>query len=106
MPFSFPSSPTIGQQSTQNGRSYTWSGSVWELTSNATTIPVVVNQILSYTTVANFPSLGSSSSYYIATDTSRLYQWTGSLYVEVGPPMTGFTNAQAAINLFLWSNFR
>ena len=32
MPFTFPSSPTVGQTSTQNGRSYTWSGYAWELT--------------------------------------------------------------------------
>lgn len=31
MPFSFPSSPSVGQQSTQNGRTYSWSGSAWEL---------------------------------------------------------------------------
>jgi len=30
MPLSFPSSPTTGQQSTQNGRAYAWSGSAWE----------------------------------------------------------------------------
>lgn len=30
MPISFPASPTIGQQSTQNGRTYAWSGSAWE----------------------------------------------------------------------------
>lgn len=30
MPFSFPNNPTINQQSTQNGRDYTWSGSAWE----------------------------------------------------------------------------
>jgi hypothetical protein len=33
MPFSFPPSPTVGQTSTQNGRSYTYAGgNVWELT--------------------------------------------------------------------------
>ena len=33
MPFSFPSSPSVGQTSTQNGRSYTYAGNgVWELT--------------------------------------------------------------------------
>jgi hypothetical protein len=31
MPFSFPSNPSIGQQSTQNGRVYSWTGSAWEL---------------------------------------------------------------------------
>jgi len=33
MPFSFPASPTVGQQSTQNGRVYTWTGRVWRLVS-------------------------------------------------------------------------
>jgi len=33
MPFSFPASPSIGDVSQQNGRSYTYAGSnVWELT--------------------------------------------------------------------------
>jgi hypothetical protein len=33
MPLSFPASPTVGQQSTQNGRTYTYAGNnVWELT--------------------------------------------------------------------------
>jgi hypothetical protein len=31
MPFSFPSSPTAGQQSVQNGRTFSWSGYAWEL---------------------------------------------------------------------------
>jgi hypothetical protein len=34
MPLSFPSSPTVGQQSTQNGRTYAWSGSAWEFVGN------------------------------------------------------------------------
>lgn len=34
MPLSFPSSPTIGQTSAQNGRTYVWSGYAWELTGN------------------------------------------------------------------------
>jgi microcystin-dependent protein len=31
MPFSFPSSPSIGDKSTQNGREYEWSGYAWEI---------------------------------------------------------------------------
>jgi hypothetical protein len=31
MPLSFPGSPTVGQQSTQNGRVYSWTGYAWEL---------------------------------------------------------------------------
>jgi hypothetical protein len=31
MPLSFPASPTIGQQSVQNGRTFSWTGFAWEL---------------------------------------------------------------------------
>ena len=31
MPFTFPSSPTVGQQSLQNGRYYQWTGTAWEV---------------------------------------------------------------------------
>lgn len=34
MPLSFPSSPTVGQTSVQNQRTFTWSGYAWELSSN------------------------------------------------------------------------
>ena len=44
-------------------------------------------QILSYATVVNFPATGSTSSYYFASDSSKLYQWTGSQYVEIGPSL-------------------
>jgi len=44
-------------------------------------------QILSYAAVANFPATGSTSSYYFASDSSRIYQWTGSQYVEMGPTL-------------------
>jgi hypothetical protein len=81
-------------------------GSGISVSSSSGNYTVNSTTILSYATTASFPVTGSIDSYYLATDTSRLYQWTGSLYVEMGPPMTGFTNAQAAINLYLWSNFR
>jgi hypothetical protein len=38
MPFSFPSSPTVGDQSTQNGRVYQWTGSAWEIVPIPTTV--------------------------------------------------------------------
>ena len=41
MPFSFPSSPTNGQQSTQNGRVYSWNATVsaWELVAAGSITP-------------------------------------------------------------------
>ena len=64
------------------------------------------NQILSYATTASFPATGSANSYYLASDTGRLYQWTGSYYAEIGPPIAGVNNAQNAANLYLWNNFK
>jgi len=34
----FPASPTVGQQSVQNGRTYAWTGYAWEIVPNAITI--------------------------------------------------------------------
>jgi hypothetical protein len=74
MPFSFPSSPTptVGQQSTQNGRAYQWSGSAWELV--ATTAPhthlagAVTSGVFD---IARIPTGSNSSSVCIGND-SRL----------------------------------
>jgi hypothetical protein len=46
-----------------------------------------VSLIRSYTTTSSFPVSGVSNTYYLASDTSRLYQWTGSQYVEIGPAL-------------------
>ena len=76
MALSFPSSPSVGQTSTQNGRVYTWSGYTWQLTGNvAATF---------FETTAGFPATGSVNYLYCASDTGRLYRWTGSQYVELG----------------------
>jgi hypothetical protein len=39
MPLSFPASPTVGQTSTQNGRTYTWTGYAWELVAETAADP-------------------------------------------------------------------
>jgi hypothetical protein len=62
--------------------------------------------VVSYTTTSSFPASGVSNTYYLASDTSRLYQWTGSYYAEIGPPTAGVNNAQNAANLYLWNNFK
>jgi hypothetical protein len=65
-----------------------------------------VSLIRNYTAVSGFPTSGVSNSYYLASDTSRLYQWTGSYYAEIGPPISSINNAQNAANLYMWSNFK
>jgi hypothetical protein len=41
--------------------------------------------IVTASTAAGFPSSGASGTLYVATDSSRAYQWSGSVYVEIGP---------------------
>jgi hypothetical protein len=77
MSLSFPSSPSVGATSVQNGRTYSWTGYAWELSvSNST-------NVVTASTVAGFPATGSSGVLYVALDTARTYQWQGA-YLEVG----------------------
>jgi hypothetical protein len=113
MPFSFPASPTNGQQSTQNGRVYSWNATVsaWELVAAGSITPSDIGaaaashthsasevtdfaaavaaaspeEVVEYLTTANFPATGNASLLYRATDSSRLFAWVGSQYAEVGP---------------------
>jgi hypothetical protein len=39
MPLSFPASPTVNQQSVQNGRTFAWTGAAWELVAETAADP-------------------------------------------------------------------
>jgi hypothetical protein len=41
--------------------------------------------IVEAATAAGFPATGASSTLFVATDTSRVYRWSGTVYVEIGP---------------------
>ena len=41
-----------------------------------------------YATTAVFPGTGQANTLYVATDTSRTYQYSGGVYVELGPGAT------------------
>lgn len=40
--------------------------------------------LVEYATTASFPATGAAATLYLATDSRRLYSWTGSVYAEVG----------------------
>ena len=69
------------------------------------------SSLASYATTAGFPVTGSAAVLYIATDSSRAYQWNASgVYVEIGVSggggSSGESTPSAADNLYLWANFR
>lgn len=85
MPFSFPSSPTVGQTSAQaNGRTYVWDGYSWGLVSN------VSGHAATHT-------LGGADQ--ISVDGTQVTSGT------VADARLS-TRTQAALNLFLWTNYR
>jgi hypothetical protein len=69
MPFSFPASPTVGQQSTQNSRVYQWTGSAWELVASATTFDA--GNLTGTISIARVPTGTTSSTVCVGND-SRL----------------------------------
>jgi hypothetical protein len=53
--------------------------------SSTITIAAGASGIVEAATAAGFPATGGSQTIYIATDVSRVYRWSGSVYVELGP---------------------
>ena len=84
MPISFPSSPSVGQVSVQNGRTYTWSGYAWELVSN------VSGHAASHATGGSDPI--ALSAEQVASGTLADARLSDA--------------SRAATNLYLWANFR
>ena len=96
MPFSFPSNPTLNQQSTQNGRVYKWSGSAWELNlsvaAHKSTHSTGGSDVLSPSDIGAASSSHSHSGNDIISGTVADARLSG--------------NTQASMNLYLWANFR
>lgn len=68
------------------------------------------SSIASFATTGSFPATGLATVLYLATDSSKIFQWNG-VYVEVGVSGGGSggggsSTPSAADNLYLWSNFR
>jgi hypothetical protein len=96
MALSFPSSPTTGATSTQNGRVYTWSGTAWEFSA-----AVASHKSSHATGGADALSAGDIG----AAPTSHTHAGESIISGTVADTrLSG--NAQASINLYLWANFR
>ncbi|NBW20147.1 MAG: hypothetical protein EBR82_70480 [Caulobacteraceae bacterium] len=78
MPFSFASNPSVNDESTQNGRTYSWSGYAWEIVATPASLPASV--ITSGTLdIARIPTGTSSSTVCVGND-ARI---AGSKYASV-----------------------
>ncbi len=62
----------------------------------ATQLPSYVDDVLEYTSQANFPAMGETGKIYIAQDTNKTYRWSGSAYAEISASIAlGETSATA-----------
>jgi len=75
MPFLFPASPTVGQQSTQNSRDYQWTGSAWELVASATTFDA--GNLTGTVATARLPSSGVTAGTYTSVTVDATGRVTG-----------------------------
>jgi hypothetical protein len=53
----------------------------------------VGSSLVSYATTASFPATGTSNVFYLASDSSKIYRWESTVYVEVGAIATGISAA-------------
>jgi hypothetical protein len=79
MALSPPSSPTVGQAFVASGRTWCWTGSAWELTTST-----IGSTAFEFATTTSFPATGATGIVYTATDTGKIYRWTGTFYIELG----------------------
>lgn len=96
MPLSFPSSPTVGDTSTQNGRVYIWTGTAWEFTAS-----VAAHKSTHATGGADALTPGDIG----AATSSHTHAGEAIISGTVADARLS-TNVQSAAYLFLWSNFR
>ena len=116
MPLSFPSSPSLNDETTTGGRTYRWNGEAWELvgsgiagptgpTGAASTVAgptgplgAGVAIVGSVTGVGDLPVgyTGAVGDSYIVQDSGSLYAWDGSQFNDVGNIVgpTGSTGPQ------------
>lgn len=104
MPLTFPSSPSLNDETTTGGRTYKWNGEAWELvgsgipgptgpTGAVSTVPgptgpigAGVAIVGSVTGPGDLPTgyTGSVGDSYIVQTNGNLYAWDGAAWNDVG----------------------
>lgn len=58
-------------------------------------LPSYVDDVLEFANLAAFPATGEQGKIYVAIDTSKVYRWTGAVYVEIANTLDFATQAEA-----------
>lgn len=54
----------------------------------AAQLPSYVDDVLEFSTKAQFPQIGETGKIYVAKDTNLTYRWTGTQYLEISQSLT------------------
>lgn len=67
-------------------------------------LPSYVDDVLEYANLAGFPNTGDSGKIYVALDTTLIYRWSGSAYIEISPsPGTSDAVIEGLVNKYFTS---
>jgi hypothetical protein len=58
-----------------------------------------LDDVASYPAATSFPATGMNDTIYVANDTSYLYRWSGSAYVQVGGSTDATTTSKGIVKL-------
>lgn len=101
MALSFPTNPSVGQQSTQNGRTYQWSGYAWEIVASGVSLDA--SQITSGTLAAarigshaSSHASGGSDALSLAASQITSGTLTASLFPSTGLSASSLTTGTLA----------
>lgn len=61
----------------------------------STQLPSYVDDVLEYTSKADFPTIGEKGKIYVDISTNLVYRWSGSTYIEISPLELGETSTTA-----------
>lgn len=50
---------------------------------DANRLPSYVDDVLEFSSQSSFPNTGETGKIYVATDTNKIYRWSGSTYIEL-----------------------
>jgi hypothetical protein len=74
----------LTQSSATTGQVPTWNGTAWAAATPSGGGGGGSANIVEAATAAGFPATGAAQTLYVSTDASRVYRWSGSVYVEIG----------------------
>jgi hypothetical protein len=95
MPLSFPASPTVNQQSVQNGRTFAWTGAAWELVAETAADP----------RWDLFLPAAPTGLTVTAGNAQASLSWTAPTGVIAQAPITDYVVQFSSNSGSTWSNF-